>query len=97
MTETGLKHDTGKTMMQLIPPEAFEALGDVLTFGAKKYKPNSWQNVEPERYRAALIRNYVAELKDPGGRDIESGLLHTDHIFCNAMFLAYFNRVNGGE
>lgn len=86
----GLKYDKGKLRMGLIPPEAFEALARILTYGANKYADNSWQGVEPERYRAALLRHYVAYLKDPDGVDEESGLKHIEHCFCNAMFLSYF-------
>ncbi len=86
----GLKYDKDKLRMDLIPPIAFEALGRILTYGADKYTDNSWQGIEPERYRAALLRHFVAYLKDPDGVDEESGLKHIEHCFCNAMFLCYF-------
>lgn len=87
----GLKYDAGKLRYSLIPPEATRALAEVLTFGARKYAPNSWQTVPnaPERYLDALIRHLEAhrsgELYDP-----ESNLPHVYHLLCNAAFLAYF-------
>lgn len=84
------KADAGKLMLELIPPEAFEALGRVLTYGAQKYGANKWQTIDDakERYKGALLRHYVAFQREPSGKDKESGLLHIEHVFCNAMFLA---------
>jgi hypothetical protein len=83
------KADAGKLMLELIPPEAFEALGRVLTYGAQKYGINKWQTIDDAkaRYQGALLRHYVAYQKEPHGRDKESKLLHIEHLFCNAMFL----------
>ena len=84
------KADAGKPMMELIPASAYNSLGAVLTYGAQKYAPNSWQRVDRERYIGALIRHLVAYLDDPNGVDEESGLRHSQHLLCNAMFLDYF-------
>jgi hypothetical protein len=59
----------------------------VLKYGAKKYKPNNWRNVDNiDRYWDALMRHCQAielgEVNDP-----ESGLPHTDHALCNIAFL----------
>ena len=82
-----LKADKDKPRMELIPTSAYKALGNVLTFGAKKYSPNSWQNVEIERYVGALLRHLCAYLEDPYGVDEESGLHHSEHLLTNAMFI----------
>ncbi len=84
-----VKHDAGKLMLELIPVECYESLGRVLTFGAQKYGPNSWQQVDMERYVGALLRHYCLFRQDPWGVDVESGLMHTEHLLCNAMFLDY--------
>lgn len=39
----GLRFDTGKNQLELIPPEWVWALGDVLTRGAAKYAPRNWE------------------------------------------------------
>ena len=82
-----IKSDAGKLMLELIPPETYISLGRVLTYGAEKYSPNSWQDVEEERYVGALLRHLTAYMQDPTGCDEESGLLHIEHVLCNAMFL----------
>ena len=81
------KADGGKLMMELIPTTALVSLGNVLTYGAKKYSPNSWQRVERERYVGALLRHFTAYMNNPTGRDEESGLMHIEHVLCNAAFL----------
>lgn len=90
------KYDKGKPMLNLIPPSAYESLGRVLTYGADKYQPNSWQTVTnaKERYLSALLRHLVEYMKDSGSKDNESGFLHIEHALCNAMFL---NHLEKGE
>lgn len=89
----GRKDDTGKNRLDLIEPEFIESVGKVLTFGASKYEPNNWQNVEDgkDRYYAAALRHLMAyrrgEVTDP-----ESGLSHLEHVACNIMFLLHFER-----
>lgn len=86
----GLKYDTDKLRMDLIPPSAIKSLAAVLTFGANKYQANSWQGVEANRYVAALLRHLVAYMEDPMSIDKDSGLLHIEHVLCNAAFLNEF-------
>lgn len=82
-----IKADAGKLRMELIPTSALKSMARVLTFGAKKYTANSWQRVEVERYKGALLRHLVAYLDDPYGVDEESGLLHSEHLLINAVFI----------
>ncbi len=68
--------------------ELFTDIAEVLTFGARKYKPNNWRQCEDfGRYLAAAWRHWFAiheqgELADP-----ESGLRHVAHFMTNIMFL----------
>ncbi len=83
----GLKHDGGKPRLDLVPPEIIEAVGAVMTHGAEKYGEASYRQVEPKRYRAALMRHICKWLKNPHGIDEDSGLPHLWHIACNVAFL----------
>jgi hypothetical protein len=84
----GFKHDGGKHRLDLVPPEIIEAIGAVRSFGVEKYKEEySYRKVEPKRYRAALMRHICKWLKNPHGKDEESGLPHLWHIACNVAFL----------
>lgn len=81
----------GKLRWELLPLDLVEYLVRVYTFGAEKYAPNSWQNLEDgyQRYKAALMRHMVAyekgEFADP-----ESGLPHLAHMAWNALAMLYF-------
>ena len=83
----GLKHDGGKPRLDLVPPELIEAVGTVMTHGAEKYGEASYRQVQPQRYRSALMRHICKWLKDPHGKDEDSGLPHLWHIACNVAFL----------
>lgn len=90
MSETkGIKHDQSKAKLDLIPMEALIGLGNVLTFGAEKYKRANWANgIEYSRLISAALRHITAF---NAGEDIdpESGLPHIDHALCNLAFLAW--------
>ena len=88
----GLKHDGGKLRLDLVPAELIEAVGAVLTHGAEKYGENRWQKVEPKRYRAALMRHLCKWLKNPFGKDEDSGLPHLWHMACNIAFLIVLDK-----
>ena len=85
--DQSMKADGGKIRMELIPTSAIYSIGRVLTHGADKYGPNTWQSVEYERYVGALIRHLLAFIDDPLGKDADSGMPHTEHLLANAVFL----------
>lgn len=84
----GQKRDQEKPRYDLLPPNAIDAMAQVMTFGAKKYAPNSWQLVEDalNRYRAALLRHTFA-IQRGELIDEESGLYHSAHAMCCAAFI----------
>lgn len=92
----GLKYDQDKPMYNLIPATAIDELAKVLTFGAIKYAPNSWQEVENglERYRAALLRHTFA-IQRGELVDSESGLPHSAHAMCCAAFIVELEKMIG--
>ncbi len=93
IAERGLKFDQDKPMLRLVPTSLVTEVGEVLTFGAKKYKPNSWRTVPnaKERYENALLRHIYAYLE--GEKiDAESGLSHLAHAGCNIAFLIELNK-----
>lgn len=79
-----------KLQWELLPLRLIEHIVAVYTFGAKKYKPNSWQNLPDgyNRYKAAMLRHLTAyekgETKDP-----ESNLHPLAHMAWNALALLY--------
>lgn len=64
---------------------------DLLPLGAKKYAPNSWQNLPDaeNRYYSALMRHLCAYRKGET-KDEESGLHPLAHVIWNGLALLYF-------
>ena len=85
------KFDGGKLMWDLLPLGQVKKIVAVLTYGAKKYKPHQWKEVEDgeNRYYAAMMRHIEAwqsgEKTDP-----ESGLSHLAHAACCLIFTMFF-------
>ena len=82
------KADTGKPRPTLVPVSLLRAVTAVREYGTAKYHdPDNWRTIEPQRYRDALYRHWLAYLSDPHGVDAESGLPHLWHAACNVAFL----------
>lgn len=82
------KADTGKPRPTLVPTSLIHAVTAVREYGTAKYHdPENWRTVEPQRYRDALYRHWLAYLENPRGVDAESGLPHLWHVACNVAFL----------
>jgi hypothetical protein len=74
--------------ISLVPITIIKAIRETRLYGIKKYKdPDNWKKVEPQRYRDAAFRHFLAYLNDPQGVDEESGLPHLWHCACNISFL----------
>lgn len=88
----GVKHDVGKLRLDLIPPEAMRAMGDVLTYGADKYGDRNWEKgISADRVYAALLRHLLA-WREGEATDPESGLPHLAHALTNAGMLVALER-----
>lgn len=84
--EQFMKFDSNKPRYDLIPPSATHALADVLTYGARKYKPNNWRNGDIDRYIAATMRHFEA-YRAGETHDNESNRPHLWHALTNLAFL----------
>ena len=92
ISRSALRYNDGKLRWSLVDFDALEDMVKVLEFGAKKYADNNWKKglKTPEIFES-MMRHMTAYIR---GEDIdpESGLPHTGHILCNAMFLSYMQR-----
>lgn len=87
VVEEFIKFDTDKLRMDLIPPSTTRALAEVLTFGAKKYKPNNWKNCKDiSTFEAALLR-HLQSYREGEKIDSDSGMPHLWHALTNIAFL----------
>lgn len=81
------KADAGKPRPTLTPVSLIDAVTAVRMYGNEKYHDSeNWRKVEPQRYRDALYRHWLAYLKGEKC-DQESGLPHLWHLATNAAFL----------
>lgn len=87
-----IKYDGDKPNMALLPFVCLYEVAKVLAFGAEKYAPWGWTEIPngEERCTSALLRHYT-EIQKGNLYDEESGLLHSSHIACNALFILYFH------
>lgn len=88
----GLRYNDGKLKWSLVDFDALEDMVKVLEFGAQKYSANNWKKgLNTDEIAESMMRHLFAYLQ---GEDIdpESGLPHTGHIMCNAMFLSYMHK-----
>lgn len=88
-TASGTKYDQEKIRVDLLDPEWLEGVGNVLTFGARKYAAHNWRGgIQYSRLIGALLRHLIAIMR---GEDIdpESGCQHIHHLSCCAMFLSW--------
>ena len=90
----GMKYDEGKPNLSLVFGGFNKALLDVGyigTFGARKYTPNGWKEVDNlyERYSSALLRHMFAAMSSrvKDIYDNETGRLHLAHVAWNALAL----------
>lgn len=93
----GVKFDSGKLRMDLLPTDALEALARILTDGAVKYGARNWEKgMAWSRPYAALLRHLLAWW---GGQDTdpESGHPHLWHVLTNAAFLVAYEQRKIGE
>jgi deoxycytidylate deaminase len=85
--EEFIKFDGDKLRPDLVPISSINALAEVLTFGARKYKPNNWRNNKDlSRYEAAMWRHWLKYLEGEM-HDKESGMPHLWHAMTNMAFL----------
>lgn len=85
----GAKLDFGKTQLGLVLggfARSLEEVGKVGTYGARKYTPNGWMEVENgiDRYTDAMLRHYLKE-RTGESCDPDTGLLHAAHLAWNAL------------
>ena len=84
---TGLKFDSEKPRMDLLPPKAIFEVAKVLGFGAEKYGAENWRLLDnlQGRYTAGALRHIFAHM-DGEQLDPESGTSHLAHALCCLLF-----------
>lgn len=93
---TNLKFDENKIRYSLVPPLGIQQIASIMTFGAEKYLPHSWQNVEngQERYLDGLMR-HVEAFRLGEDLDDDTKMHHLAHAGCCLFFIMHFLREQG--
>ena len=83
----GIKYDSAKPRMNLLPPKAIMEVSKVLTFGAEKYDAENWRKLDDlqNRYTAGALRHIFAHM-DGEQLDPETNLSHLAHALCCLLF-----------
>jgi len=87
---TSKKYDTDKLRWDLMPFDSLLEIVKVVTYGAKKYNANNWQDLDNfnDRYFGACLR-HLTSWKLGEQVDKESNLRHLAHAGCNIIFLLW--------
>lgn len=94
MVDKAVKDDFEKVRFDLMPVKPLFDVGDVFTYGARKYGVRNWEKgmVWSRPYATALRHIFAwwnGELYDR-----ETGLHHLAHAICELMFLLEFDETH---
>ena len=96
--EAGTKYDAEKARLDLVPPEAELAVGEVFAYGARLYGDRNWEKGMSWGRNIAAARRHIAKFMRGEEDDDESGLPHLAHAIVDLMFvLAYDIRGTGTD
>lgn len=96
--EGATKNDSEKNRLELIPPEAIEAMGRAFTFGATKYDADNWRKGFDWRRLIGAAQRHINSFNAGEDKDPESGLSHIDHaLSCLAILSAHEQKELGND
>lgn len=90
---SGLRLNEGKPRYDLLHPVATKGIVDVLTFGSQKYAERNWELGMDWSKVLASLKRHLAKIESGEDYDPETGLLHIDHVQCNAHFLSAYYKI----
>jgi hypothetical protein len=88
--DEGVKFDDAKNRLDLIPVEALEQVGEIYSYGAKKYADHNWRSgLKFSRLYGATLRHLFAFWRGED-KDKESGLPHLAHATFGLLGLLQY-------
>jgi hypothetical protein len=98
MSEIGKKYDKEKPRTDLLPPLALIEVAKVLGYGADKYGPDNWKELDnlQSRYTGAALRHLLAHMAGEK-TDEETNLDHLAHAMCCLLFKLEAKLQNGAN
>ena len=89
-----MRYNVGKVRLDLIPVSATDGIAEVLTAGANKYNDRNWEAGLGWMGVLASLKRHLNAFERGEDYDQESGLLHIDHVLCNAAFLKEYYKTH---
>lgn len=86
----GLRSNSGKARMDLVPPSTLYAIAKVMEFGASKYQPHNWNRGMPWSIPYSCAMRHLTAFMMGEDLDKESGQPHLYHVACNIAMLIEF-------
>lgn len=88
----GLRDDAEKNKLDLLPWDALEQVGHVLSRGAKKYAPRNWERGMAWSHVTGSLHRHLSKWMQGEDIDPETGISHMAHVACNALFLVAYEQ-----
>ncbi len=91
--DKGLRLNAGKTRHDLAPAFAQEQYAKVLTAGSLKYAERNWELGMRWSKVISSLERHIQAIKRGEDFDLETGILHSAHVMCNAAFLTEYYKI----
>lgn len=90
-SKEGVKFDSDKLPLELLPVSALKEVARVLQHGAKKYGRNNWrQGISDSRLMGAALRHLFSYIEGEE-LDPETKCNHLAHAACEILFMLEFD------
>jgi len=89
----GMRFNTNKLPIELVPTSAMYALADVLEYGAQKYDDHNWRRGMKWSVPYACAMRHLLKWFEGEERDEESGREHLSHVLANISMLIEFKSI----
>ncbi|GEM_PF-2681872 len=93
----GLKYDSEKPPISLVPSEAIVEIAKVLGFGARKYAAHNWRKGILYSRLISAAQRHLLDFNSGKDKDEESGLSHIAHALCCLVFISTFETENRSD
>jgi hypothetical protein len=94
---SALRYNSSKPRWDLLPPDALEALADLMTKNLEKYPPRNWEKGMAWGNCFAAIMRHSWKWWKGEDLDAESGHPHMVHVMWNAMALVSYTKRGVGK
>lgn len=86
----GLRYNSGKLPIHLVPVSAITGIAETLRYGAQKYEERNWESGFPYSIPYACAQRHLLAWWNGEEVDQESGLSHLKHALANIAMLIEF-------